>query len=157
MPASEELKTLAIDLYRDRFGVVLPGSLRLEVQLAQCEVWATSALSLVMGRPSRPPGLRIARWFPQEMKPTSVFLTALGDQITRSRVSVTLDELRVLLRGQRVPHPCDDEGFVALVYAGDVIGCARARHDVLHALLPAGRRSELLHVLDSGSPPLGGA
>jgi len=91
------------------------------------------------------------------MKPTSVFLMALGDRITRSRIAISFEELRALLQGQRIPTTSDDEGFVALVYLGDVIGCGRIRGGRLQALLPTGRRKELLDILDSGSPPVGDA
>ncbi|RLE35736.1 hypothetical protein DRJ12_04920 [Candidatus Acetothermia bacterium] len=78
---------------------------------------------------------------PDGLKPTSTFLILLGDRITLSR-----NDLRSLLLGRTIPASSPD-GYVALSYNGDVVGCGRVRGGKLQALIPTGRRRELLEIL----------
>ncbi len=147
MPASEELKRSALSLYRDRFGVTWPAEWRLHVQPSQQEVWATTAAPLPGIAADRPIGLRMARWFPSGIKPTSVFLMALGPLVTRSRVEISSKELRHLLLGHRIPETSIEPGYVALTFLGDTIGCGQVKVGELRTLIPTGRRRELLEIL----------
>jgi NOL1/NOP2/fmu family ribosome biogenesis protein len=147
LPASEELKHSALSLYRDRFGVIWPPEWRLHVHDSQQEVWATTADPLPGIAASRPIGLRMARWFPSGIKPTSVFLIALGALVTRSRVMISTQELQHLLLGHRIPCVSVEPGFVALTFLGDTIGCGQVGAGELRTLIPTGRRRELLEIL----------
>jgi NOL1/NOP2/fmu family ribosome biogenesis protein len=148
LPESPAPSGEILEYYRKRFGV--PGDLlqSLHITVNKDEIWATTADTLAGIRAARPMGLRIGRSFPSGLKPTSVFLAAMGPFITRSRVPLDLDTLRELLLGHRVPYsPGDEEGFVALEYCGDVLGCGRVHRAKLQALIPTGRRRELLEIL----------
>lgn len=148
MPASSDPRTEVLAFFETRFGVndALDGLHFIE---RNDELWATSACPPPGLDAERPAGLRILRRQPRGLKPTSVVLMLLGDRITRSRVDVDRDELRDLLLGQRIrtDTPIDD-GPVALVHRGDVIGCGRLARGELRALIPTGRRRELLGALD---------
>jgi NOL1/NOP2/fmu family ribosome biogenesis protein len=101
----------------------------------------------------RAPGLRALRIQPDGLKPTSVFLVHLGDWITSSRIEVDRDALRRLASGQPLPSDRED-GYVALSYRGDVIGCGQVRRGALRAVIPTGRRRELLEALAADSENL---
>ncbi len=137
--------------YTSRFGV--PASILSELRMESRneEIWATTGHALPGIHSVRSMGLRIGRAFPQGFKPTSVFLRALGEHIVRARVPVTREQLAQLLLGRRIPWEDPDEGYVALDHAGDVVGCGRIYRGQLQALLPTGRRRELLEILSASS------
>ena len=111
------------------------------------EIWGGTGTSLPGIYSPRAIGLRIGRNFPKGFKPTSVFLSALGSLITRSLVHVELEAARQLLLGHRIPFSGTEVGYVALSYCGDILGCGRSHDGKLHALIPTGRRKELLEIL----------
>lgn len=110
------------------------------------EIWVTSSPPLVGLRARRPQGLRAFRRGPNGLKPTSAFLTAIGQHIRSSRAAVSIEQLRLLLLGQRIPWSGED-GHVAIALGTDILGCGRVSHARLQALIPSGRRSELLSIL----------
>jgi len=86
------------------------------------------------------------RRMPDGLKPTSAFLIALADRIAASRIELPRDRLIPLLHGRTIDLSASD-GYVALSYNGDVIGCGRIRAGRLQALIPTGRRRELIEIL----------
>ena len=148
MPKSNTPRDEAIGFYETEFGVDRAWLEELSYHDRQDEIWATSARALPPLASPRLPGLRILRRAPGGLKPTSVFLALLGDRITSRRVDVDLPTLRALLLGQWVPTGAAD-GYVAIVHSGDVFGCGRARDQRMRALIPTGRRRELLNALPS--------
>lgn len=147
MPVSPELKQEILAFYHQRFGVPEPFLRDLLIHANKEEIWGGAGIDLPGIYSARPMGLRIARNFPGGFKPTSVFLTALGARVSKSIVSVELEDLRKLLLGQRIPFPDADSGYVALAFRGDTLGCGRAHQGKLQALIPTGRRKELLDIL----------
>ncbi|MCK5585649.1 hypothetical protein KAJ02_06205 [Candidatus Bipolaricaulota bacterium] len=151
MPASSELKQEITAFYLQHFGVPEPFMRDLTIEASKEEIWGGTGAPLPGVYSARPMGLRIGRKFHAGFKPTSVFLAALGPHVSRSKVSVELEDLRKLLLGQRIPFSGPEEGYVALEYRGDILGCGRCHQGKLHALIPTGRRRELLEILRSHS------
>ena len=147
MPVSPELRQEVTAFYVQQFGVPESFMQNLCMEANKEEIWGGTGIALPGIYSPRAIGLRIGRNFPKGFKPTSVFLAALGSLITRSRVTVDLDEVRKLLLGQRIPFSGTENGYVALSYAGDILGCGRSYDGKLHALIPTGRRKELLDIL----------
>jgi hypothetical protein len=129
-----------------RFGVPHPAFANAQfAESAAGEIWISS--DAVGGfRTRRPPGLRALRRTPTGLKPTSAFLVSIGALVASSRVEADVAALRLLALGRRIPCPHAD-GYVALSYGGDVVGCGLVADGVVHCLVPTGRRQELLDVL----------
>jgi hypothetical protein len=141
-------------LFVDRFGVDSSFFSSRVLLETKDEVWVASSMPPRGIDHARPPGLRAARLHPGGIKPTSHFLCLLSGRITKGFVLVTRPQLEKLLLGHRIPwpHPDVPDGFVALRYREDVLGCGIIRSGSLHTLLPTGRRRELLSVLESSRP-----
>jgi len=148
LPASnsDHLRQEVVDYFAHRFGVDTQWLSSLSFVERQDEIWATSAPPLPGLHAARLPGLRVLRRAPSGLKPTSVFLSLLGNRITTSRIDVDDERLHKLLNGQRIAID-HSEGHVAIVYRGDVLGCGRLHGGLLRALIPTGRRRELLNAL----------
>ncbi len=150
MPGLPPSSDSIAEYYSRRFGVPEDVMRSLRIEANKEEIWATTSPPLAGVHAARPMGLRIGRDFSGGFKPTSVFLAALGDRIRRSRVPVDFQTLRGLMLGRRIPFSgSEQEGYVALVYEEDVLGCGRIRHGMLQALIPTGRRKELLDILSA--------
>jgi hypothetical protein len=146
--SSETLRREVEGYLSARFG--LPSSLFASAQFTETgdgEIWVSTDMPAGI-RTRRPPGLRALRRTPSGLKPTSAFLVSVGPYVTASRVSVEEDGRRSLLLGQRAACPHSD-GYVALTHRGDVLGCALVADGTVHALIPTGRRRELLGILDA--------
>jgi len=151
LPASPELKHEITTFYQQQFGVPESFMGNLMIEVNKEEIWGGTGVALPDIYSARPMGLRIGRKFPAGIKPTSVFLAALAPHISQSKVSVELEDLRKLLLGQRIPFSGTERGYVALKYRGDILGCGRAHQGKLQALIPTGRRKELLEILRTHS------
>ena len=147
LPASPALEKRLAAYYASRFGVPASVFAELSLQSKKEEIWATTGRPLPGIRSARPAGLRVGRDFPQGFKPTSAFLCALGSHIVHGRVCIGSEHLEPLLLGRRIPWDSGDDGYVALDYAGDILGCGRIHRGRLHVLIPTGRRRELLEIL----------
>ncbi len=147
MPASNEaLRSEVLEYLEARFGLTPHLFAGAEFsETADGEIWIASR-----GAPGRvarrPPGLRAVRRTPTGLKPTSAFLVSVGPQVSRSRVSLERDALVQLLLGRRLPCEGPD-GYVAVTYGRDVLGCGAVGDGTLRSLLPTGRRRELLDIL----------
>jgi NOL1/NOP2/fmu family ribosome biogenesis protein len=138
----------ALRLFEQRFGVTRESLADLTFIERREEIWACSSVPPPGIEPDRPSGVRALRRQADGLKPTSAFLVALGDRITASRVELDADALRRVVLGARIPSPLQQtDGYVALCFRGDVIGCGKARGGSLQALIPTGRRRELLDAL----------
>lgn len=151
LPASSELRSEIETFYRQQFGVPESFMRDLLIEARKEEIWGGTGRPLPGVYSPRPIGLRIGRKFPAGFKPTSVFLAAVGPQVSRSKVSIEIEQLRQLLLGQRIPFSGPQQGYVALEYRGDILGCGRSHQGKLQALIPTGRRRELLEILRSHS------
>jgi NOL1/NOP2/fmu family ribosome biogenesis protein len=146
LPDSNAPREEVLRLFEQRFGVSRESLADLTFIERREEIWACSSVLPAGIEPERPSGLRALRRRTDGLKPTSTFLIALGDRITASRVDLDANGLRRVLLGQRIPSDRID-GYVALCFRGDVIGCGRIRGGSLRALIPTGRRQELLGAL----------
>lgn len=150
MPAYEDLHEEVASFFSSRFDVTGEALEQLSfVERRGGDIWARSAPTPTGIVSSRPAGVRILRRMPRGLKPTTVFLCLLGDQITAARMEVEdAAILRKLLLGQAVAHPLDD-GYAAISFRGDVLGCAVAKDGKVRALIPTQKRRELLGCLES--------
>ncbi|MBU0595785.1 hypothetical protein KJ567_03765 [Candidatus Bipolaricaulota bacterium] len=146
MPESNVARDEAIAYFETQFGVARAWLEELHFVERQGEIWATSASAIPPLASLRLPGLRALRRAPGGLKPTSVFLTLLADRITARRIETDLARLRKLLLGQWIPTDASD-GYCAVGFRGDVLGCGRVRDRRVRALIPTGRRRELLNAL----------
>jgi len=85
---------------------------------------------------------------PHAFKPTSLFLRVLNTRITASRIEIgRLDLLRHLLLGQ-TSETSLTEGFVAISFRGDLLGCGVVKNGRLRTRIPVQKRKELLDCLE---------
>jgi NOL1/NOP2/fmu family ribosome biogenesis protein len=152
--ADESPRGTLLQFYGSVFGVATEDLAGLDVTEKDGEIWAAAAPTPYRVRTRRPAGLRALRRMPDGPKPTSTFLSCLGPRIHASRVDVDLESLRALLLGRRLGVDLPNS-YVALAYDGLVLGCGRVQRSELHALIPTGRRRELLEVLEDRPPPKG--
>lgn len=91
-------------------------------------------------------GLCVAR-LQARVKPTTDFLQAFGDHVSRSVVDVDRDQARAFVAGEDVPRSDLDadvsRGWVAVRYGGHVMGCGFWNEEVLESVVPKGRRVDL--------------
>jgi len=146
---SESLREEIVYLFSSRFGVSLEFLNQLTfIEQKTGEIWATSAPTTSAVESSRPAGVRALRRMPQGLKPTSVFLRLLADRVRASRVEIDdLNTLRKLLLGQSVSVVVDD-GYVAICYRGDVLGCGVCKDGRVRALIAVQKRRQLLECLE---------
>ncbi len=141
---SEGWDEVAREYLRERFGVeALPGRV---VERAR-GIWLTTADLIPQGVKVHSVGIRLFHLQGRGLKPASLGLSFLAERIKRSRVEVNLEELEWLLLGHAVERPGAPEGYVAIVYRGDVIGCGKVRGGKLSAEISKARRQELLAAL----------
>ena len=149
MPESNgQIEEEILSFLQERFGVAPERLAGLKFYERSDQIWVASAFPPPGIGWKRPPGLRAFRRMPDGLKPTSAFLILLGDHIISSRVFLSREELLSLLLGRSLPAP-DPDGYVALSHQGDVVGCGRIRAGKLQALIPTGRRRELLEILSA--------
>ncbi|MGB2983889.1 MAG: hypothetical protein WBC63_08545 [Candidatus Bipolaricaulia bacterium] len=144
--SSDRLSDEARDYFGKRFGVDRDTLIDLQFHEHGDDIWADTTSPALEIACRRPPGLRVLRRTPQGLKPTTAFLIHLGVRITASRVDLTLEELEAIVLGRKLDSSHSD-GHVALCYRGDVIGCGRVNRSLLQAVIPTGRRRELLEAL----------
>lgn len=144
MRSSGDWDEVARKYLGERFGVKgLPGRL---VERAR-GLWLTTADFVPEGVKVHSVGVRLFYLHDRGLKPASFGLSFLGKSISSSRVEVDIDQLEELLLGHEVEAPGVSNGYVAIVYRGDVIGCGRVRNSVLSAEISKSRRKELLSAL----------
>ncbi len=148
MPDSESLRDEVIVYFETRFGV-FPSFLSVfSFEERKGEIWATTAPCPLDLSTLRPSGLRIMRRMPHAFKPTSLFLRVLNTRVTASRIEIErLDLLRHFLLGQTSETSLTD-GFVAISFRGDLLGCGVVKNGRLRALIPVQKRKELLDCLE---------
>ncbi len=152
MPDYENLHDEVASFFSSRFGVAREVLDQLTfVERGGKEIWATSALTPTGIASNRPAGVRILRRMPHGFKPTTVFLCLLAEHIGTSRVEVDdVQLLKQLLLGRPIQYEIDD-GYAAVSYRGDILGCAVAKGGAVRALIPTQKRRELLGCLDPES------
>ncbi len=147
MPGCANLRDDVVDFFAERFGVdrfALDGFLFVE---HAGEIWAATAAAPGGLSLSRPAGVRALRRTESGFKPTSVFLTLLGERVRAGRAEVeTREDLANLLLGQDLSCSLGP-GFAAVSFHGDIVGCGAVREGRLRAVIPTGRKKELLEAL----------
>jgi len=152
--SSEGWDEVVREYLRERFGVEeLPGRV---VERAR-GLWLTTADFIPQGVKVHSVGVRLFYLHGRGLKPASLGLSLLAGGIRRNRVEVSLEELERLLLGHAVERPEAPEGYVAIVYRGDVIGCGKVKGGRLSAEISKARRRELLAALPAERRREGGA
>ncbi len=151
--SNDRLREEMITFFVERFGVDRSTFDALRIEQHGDDVWAASESPPPDIPARRPTGLRILRRTPKGPRPTSSFLILLADRVTGGRIELGVDDLKDLLLGRQLAVDGSD-GHVALAYHGDVVGCGHMRRGMVRALIPTGRRRELLEaVADEASNP----
>jgi hypothetical protein len=149
LPASESLREETVSYLNARFGVSRGDLADILFVEKKDEIWAATADVPAGLVASRPAGLRALRRTREGFKPTSVFLRSIGKWITFSRIEIeSVLELQQFLLGQPVPCAIGD-GFAAVSFCGDVIGCGAARGGLARTVIPTHMRRELLGCLEA--------
>ncbi len=149
MPASERPSLLEIrHLLSGRYGIRESFLNGLRFVVRRDEIWVTTAPeSGWESIASRPAGIRALRLLPRGIKPTSGFLAFLDGEIRANLIAIERRAaFEKLLLGRSLPSEGDD-GYVAVSFRGDIIGCGEVRRRELRLLLSTGRRNTLLHIL----------
>jgi NOL1/NOP2/fmu family ribosome biogenesis protein len=137
----------ARDFLETRFGVPPDRLEEVRFLTRRDELWMTSARSEAELVAIRPPGLRALRRTRAGFKPTSTLLRILGRHLQRNIIKLSLDDLSRLLLGRSLPCSATD-GFVALAFDDEILGCGRCSGGELRCLLPTGQRKALLEILE---------
>ena len=75
------------------------------------------------------------------LKPTTDFLQLFGSHIKKSVAKLTPEEAERYLRGEDIEKSLDfDNGYVAVKYNQNVLGCANFKQGVIKNQLPKSRR-----------------
>jgi NOL1/NOP2/fmu family ribosome biogenesis protein len=146
LESNDSISREAVNYFEERFGVPREAFAELRFFEKGVEIWASAGVPPSALRARRPAGLRALRRRPDGLKPTSSFLMTLDRWISRARFEISRDDLLQLLLGRRLSTGAPD-GYVALSFRGHIVGCGRAHSGALQALIPTGRRRELLDVL----------
>lgn len=141
------LREEVLAYYEARFGVQRSAFDGFLFHETSGEIWGTTGAPPASIAARRPSGLRVLRRTPTGLKPTSAFLTHLGPRVTAARVVLSSPEMEALLLGRRLEVE-EPEGYVALCLGADVVGCGRVGDGRLQAVIPTGRRRELLLALE---------
>ncbi len=143
MPSFEDRTPEAATYFREAFGLEeLPG----RVLYRSGTYWLTSSPELLEGVTIHAVGIPLLREQRGGLKPTSFGLSLLGDRLRRGVVELGREELLALLLGRTLPREGRD-GYVALRYQDEVLGCGQLKGGKLRSLIPRARRQELLSAL----------
>lgn len=95
-------------------------------------------------------GVRFIRVTGIGLKPTTYALQLLGDRISRNRVKVNREELKKLLKREEMIKTThlEQEGYVAVVYENQVIGCGMFKDGKTSSRIPKHRSKHLLKILN---------
>ena len=145
---SENLSEEIIYYVNFRFGVARNVLEQLHfTENEKGEIWVTSAATPPCIRAFRPTGIRAFRRTPHGLKPTTTFLCHLGDLVVKSRVEINnVTTLEAFLLGKRISYPLDD-GYAAICYKGDILGCAQVKAEMAKAVISTKKRRELLDII----------
>ena len=143
------LRDDVVGYFAERFGVDLSDLERFLFVEHAGEIWAATAAAPSVLSLARPAGVRALRRMESGFKPTSTFLVLLGERIRAGRAEVeTQEDLAALLLGKDLPSSLGP-GFAAISFRGDVVGCGTVREGRIRALIPTGRKKELLEALSA--------
>ena len=150
MPSCASLRDEVVGYLVERFGVDRSGLDRFHFDEQRGEVWAATCVAPSNLSLSRPAGVRALRRTQSGFKPTSAFLALLGGAIRAGRVEVEKKgDMVALLLGKELLCSLDS-GFAAISFRGDAVGCGAVREGKIRALIPTGRKKELLEALAAG-------
>lgn len=137
----------------DRFGVLEDAAVLQGVTLKEVsdDIWLTTTdndtpMSV------KTYGIRFIRVQDVGFKPTTYALQFLDGAIDRNMVELELEQLQTLLDGEMIPEEqvsgtLEEDGYVAIRYAGRVVGCGLYKNGKVSSRIPKGRGKELADAL----------
>lgn len=132
----------------ERFGVVRDQLDDSKIKKISGDYWLCSG-ELETGLNTETEGFRLLRETGRGLKPTTYALQFLGDYVTRNIVKMNRKEfLKLLKREEMIPREIDEEGYVALKYKGQIVGCGFYKGEKVSSRIPKGRGKELGQILE---------
>ncbi|MFQ5606980.1 MAG: hypothetical protein ACE5GA_03460 [Candidatus Zixiibacteriota bacterium] len=95
-------------------------------------------------------GLNIAR-LGRGVKPSTNFLQMFNGSILKNRLELTRESAREFIAGDKITFESDEtekstDGYVAVAYRGDCLGCGFLRGKVLRNMLPKSHRRRVKYL-----------
>ncbi len=140
---SQSLESKGRRYLKERFGIELASYKLKEVH---GDLWLVSE-GLETDYDVETYGVRCVRDTGRHLKPTTYALQLLGDRIDRNTVEINRGELEKLLSQKMIDREAEEEGYVALMYEGRVIGCGLYKDRKVSTRIPKGRGQELRRIL----------
>lgn len=134
----------------DRFGVDRKDLEGFQIKKISGDFWLCSK-GLETDLETETEGFRLLRKTGRGLKPTTYALQFLSDRISKNIVKLSREEfLKLLRREEMVQRDFDleEEGYVALKFDGQVVGCGFYMNGKVSSRVPKGRGKELAQVLD---------
>ncbi|WP_414838098.1 hypothetical protein ACK3SF_01715 [Candidatus Nanosalina sp. VS9-1] len=136
----------ASEFFDERFEVDIDNIEGLELEKISGDFWLVSEKE-DRDIDSETRGIRALRDTGKFLKPTTYALQLLSDEISRNNVELDKEELKEILDGEMVPAEASEEGYVAIVFEGKVVGCGLYKDEVVSSRISKGRGEELLSFL----------
>lgn len=132
----------------ERFGVEKEDLEAFKIVESSSDYWLTSE-SMETELKVETCGFRFIRTTGRGLKPTTYALQFLDGRISKNIVELGREEfLKLLRREEMVPRDISGEGYVALKFNGDIVGCGYYKNGKVSSRIPKGRGKELAGVLE---------
>lgn len=133
---------------QERFGVERQGMEGFRIKKVAGDFWLVSK-DVDTGLEVETYGFRFIRTTGRGLKPTTYALQFLGDRISENVFELDRGELLKLLRREEmIPREMGSEGYVALEFDGEIVGCGYYKGEKVSSRIPKGRGKELADILD---------
>lgn len=150
MPGSGSRESIGVkearEFFLERFDVDIEKVEGLELEKNSGDFWLKS-VEEDEDLEAEVEGIRVLRDTGKFLKPTTYALQLLGDKISKNTVEVDREGLKEILNGEMISAETSSEGYVAVVFDGEVVGCGLYKDDVVSSRIPQGRGEELLTFL----------
>lgn len=93
-------------------------------------------------------GIRALRVSNRGFKPTTYFLQLAGDHVGKNTVTLSDEELEMLLNREMIERTGMDKGYVALRYDGQILGCGYFMNEKVSTRISKSRSQHLKNILD---------
>jgi len=148
LPSSENRKVRDVWKYLEtRFGVTEDDLEGFKIIKVSGDFWLTSD-DLETELDIETMGFRFVRVTGRGLKPTTYGLQFLDSSISKNLVELDRPEfLKLLRREEMVPREMENEGYVALSFEGQIVGCGFYKGEKVSSRIPKGRGKELAGIL----------
>lgn len=147
MPGSGSRESIGVEearnFFLERFNVDIEEVEGLELEKNSGDFWLKSEEE-DKDLEAEVKGVRALRDTGKFLKPTTYALQLLGDKISKNTVEVDGEGLKEILSGEMISVEASSEGYVAIIFDGEVVGCGLYKDEVVSSRIPQGRGEELL-------------